>query len=216
MLNIWWSPHINKLVSDMQVIAEALGTFILMFCICGIIASTEIMEGQVGLLEYAVTATSTVIVVVFSIGAISGAHVNPAVTIAFATAGPFPWSKVSKFLTIPHQKCSLRNWCISFANVFQGSTIYIGTNIWCCGGNVCGKVSVWHKLRAYDHKTSPRMRFSLLFGAHCNLYHHVRSVFTNKWISISMIIKNSLSSFFTFTSFDIMKFYQVKTRFLYR
>lgn len=77
----------------MQVVAEALGSFIVMFSICGIIASTELMRG-VGLLEYAVTAGLAVVVVVFSIGHISGAHVNPAFTIAFATVGPFPWKRV--------------------------------------------------------------------------------------------------------------------------
>lgn len=81
----------------MQIVAEALGSFILVFCICGIVAITQIMHGQVGLLEYAVTAALTVIVVVFSIGGISGAHINPAVTIAFAASGPFPWSKVCSF-----------------------------------------------------------------------------------------------------------------------
>lgn len=78
----------------MQVLAEAIGTFILMFCICAIIAITQLMKGEVGLLEYAATAALSVVVIVFSIGAISGAHVNPAVTIAFAACGQFPWSKV--------------------------------------------------------------------------------------------------------------------------
>lgn len=64
-----------------------------MFSIGGIIKSTELMRG-VGLLEYAVTAALAVVMVVFSIGHISGAHVNPAVTIAFATVGPFPWRRV--------------------------------------------------------------------------------------------------------------------------
>ncbi|WOH12881.1 hypothetical protein DCAR_0832390 [Daucus carota subsp. sativus] len=80
------------------IAAEALGSFILIFCICGIVAITQIMHGQVGLLEYAVTAALTVIVVVFSIGGISGAHINPAVTIAFAASGPFPWSKVPLYI----------------------------------------------------------------------------------------------------------------------
>lgn len=79
----------------MQVIAEMVGTFMLMFCVCGITASTELMTGQVGLLEYAATAGLTVIVIIFSIGPVSGAHVNPAVTLAFAIFGHFPWSKVS-------------------------------------------------------------------------------------------------------------------------
>lgn len=77
-----------------QVVAEMVGTFILMFCVCGIIASTQLLRGEVGLMEYASTAGLTVVVVIFSIGTISGAHVNPAVTVAFATLGHFPWSRV--------------------------------------------------------------------------------------------------------------------------
>ncbi|KAM7259480.1 hypothetical protein ACFE04_015221 [Oxalis oulophora] len=74
--------------------AEVVGTFILMFCVAGITASTQLSGGQVGLLEYATTAGLTVVVVIFSIGSISGAHVNPAITIAFATSGCFPWCRV--------------------------------------------------------------------------------------------------------------------------
>lgn len=47
-----------------------------------------------GLLEYAATAGLSIIVIIFSIGPISCAHVNPAVTVAFAAFGEFPWSKV--------------------------------------------------------------------------------------------------------------------------
>ena len=71
-----------------------VGTFILMFCICGIIANTRFQKSEVGLLEYAATAGLTVVVIIFTIGPISSAHVNPAVTIAFATFGQFPWFKV--------------------------------------------------------------------------------------------------------------------------
>ena len=78
----------------MQVLAEALGSFILIFCISGIMGIMQLTGGEVGLLEFAITAALTVIVVVFSIGPISGAHVNPAVTLASAVAGPFPWSEV--------------------------------------------------------------------------------------------------------------------------
>ncbi|XP_047330178.1 probable aquaporin NIP7-1 [Impatiens glandulifera] len=81
-----------------QVLAEGVGTFILMFCICGIVASTVATRGKVGLLEYAATAGLTVIVIVFSIGFISGAHVNPAITLGFAALGHFPWSKVPFYL----------------------------------------------------------------------------------------------------------------------
>ncbi|PIA30856.1 hypothetical protein AQUCO_05400151v1 [Aquilegia coerulea] len=86
----------NLINTIRMVIAEMLGTFILMFCVCGIIASTQLMKGEVGLLEYAATGGLTIIVVIFSIGPISGAHVNPSVTIAFATLGQIPWSKMQQ------------------------------------------------------------------------------------------------------------------------
>ncbi|KAH7573722.1 hypothetical protein ACOSP7_007560 [Xanthoceras sorbifolium] len=81
-----------------MVIAEMVGTFILMFAVSGIIASTQLMRGEVGLMEYAATAGLTIIVVVFCIGPISGAHVNPAVTIAFAIFDHFPWSRVPFYI----------------------------------------------------------------------------------------------------------------------
>lgn len=74
--------------------AELVGTFILMFSVCGVIASTQLSGGHVGLLEYAATAGLSVVVVVYSIGHISGAHLNPSITIAFAVFGGFPWSQV--------------------------------------------------------------------------------------------------------------------------
>ncbi|KAL5701735.1 hypothetical protein ACHQM5_027044 [Ranunculus cassubicifolius] len=78
--------------------AEMLGTFILMFCVCGIVASTQLLRGEVGLLEYAATGGLTIVVLIFSIGPISGAHVNPSVTLAFAFLGHTPWSKVPFYM----------------------------------------------------------------------------------------------------------------------
>lgn len=78
-----------------QVLAEMVGTFILMFCISAIVAITQILKGGVGLLEYAATAGSTVAILIFAIGPISGAHINPAVTIAIAAFGRLQWFMVS-------------------------------------------------------------------------------------------------------------------------
>ncbi|KAF2548637.1 hypothetical protein F2Q70_00023905 [Brassica cretica] len=80
------------------VIAELVGTFILMFSVCGVISSTQLSGGHVGLLEYAATAGLSVVVVVYSIGHISGAHLNPSITIAFALFGGFPWSQVPFYI----------------------------------------------------------------------------------------------------------------------
>ncbi|XXG79411.1 hypothetical protein AAC387_Pa09g0485 [Persea americana] len=81
-----------------MVIAEMVGTFIMMYCIYGIVAITELSKGQVGLLEYAATAGFAIIMVIFTVGPISGAHVNPSITIAFAASGQFPWSMVPFYI----------------------------------------------------------------------------------------------------------------------
>lgn len=78
----------------MQVLAEMVGTFILVLCISGITASTNLRGVRAALLEYATTAGLTIVVLIYSIGSISGAHVNPALTIAFAAFGYFPRSRV--------------------------------------------------------------------------------------------------------------------------
>ena len=103
----------------MQVLAEAVGTFILVFCICGIIASMELMKGQIGLMEYATTAALTVVVVVYAIGTISGAHVNPAITIAFATVGPFPWSTVHTPFQLSTSKWSFHTVIDAFSKLLS-------------------------------------------------------------------------------------------------
>ncbi|KAK4372463.1 hypothetical protein RND71_007847 [Anisodus tanguticus] len=87
--------HLTLLIVT-EVLAEALGTFLLMFSICGMMASMEIMGVKVGLMEYTATAALTVVVVVFLIGPISGAHINPAVTLAFAAVGHFPMVQVAQ------------------------------------------------------------------------------------------------------------------------
>ncbi|PIN22191.1 Aquaporin (major intrinsic protein family) [Handroanthus impetiginosus] len=95
---------LKKALSEMDLtllrkaLAEAIGTYVLMFCITGIVANMHYMGIETGLMEYAATAGLTVIVIVFTIGSISGAHVNPAVTFAFAAVGPFPWSQVPIYI----------------------------------------------------------------------------------------------------------------------
>ncbi|KAF9678048.1 hypothetical protein SADUNF_Sadunf08G0171400 [Salix dunnii] len=99
-----------------MVLAEMVGTFLLLFCVCGIVASTQILRGQVGLMEYASVAGLAIIVVIFSIGSISGAHVNPAVTIALAIFGHFPWSRVPLYI--------LAQTVGSVSATYVGSSVY--------------------------------------------------------------------------------------------
>ncbi|CAN6476950.1 unnamed protein product [Victoria cruziana] len=78
--------------------AETVGTFIMIFSVYGVISSTVLTQGRIGLMEYAATAGFCVVLLVFAIGPISGAHVNPSITIAFAASGQFPWFQVPAYI----------------------------------------------------------------------------------------------------------------------
>lgn len=166
----------------MQILAEMLGTFILMFSICGIITSTRLTGGGAALLEYATTAGLTIVVLIFSIGSISGAHVNPAVTIAFAAFGHFQWSRVLHNLLSSNEEFTFFD--INREFFLTGTTLHTGTNSGFCFGNIYGRVYLWHKIRSYGNPARPRLRSGLLGGAHCQFHCRVCTCSTNTPITI--------------------------------
>ncbi|MFH0817261.1 MAG: aquaporin [Candidatus Micrarchaeota archaeon] len=73
-----------------RYICEALGTFIVVFIGLGAPIVDIINDGRLGFLGISAAAGFAVLVVCYALGHVSGAHVNPAVTIAFATQKKFP------------------------------------------------------------------------------------------------------------------------------
>lgn len=81
-----------------KLIAEVLGTFFLIFAGCGSVVVNLNKDGIVTFPGICITWGLVVMVLVYSVGHISGAHFNPAVTIAFATCRRFPWKQVPAYI----------------------------------------------------------------------------------------------------------------------
>jgi hypothetical protein len=78
-----------------KVGAELIATFVLVFGGCGAVMVDAKSGGKVTHVGVALAFGLAITIMIYAVGHISGAHMNPAVTIAFATARHFPWKQVT-------------------------------------------------------------------------------------------------------------------------
>ncbi len=74
------------------LVAEAIGTFALVFAGCGAIM-VDAKTHQLGHVGVAITFGLVIMFGIYSVGHVSGAHFNAAVTFAFALTRHFPWRR---------------------------------------------------------------------------------------------------------------------------
>jgi aquaporin Z len=72
-----------------KYVAELIGTFILVFCGTGAMVIDQQTGGAVSHIGVSITWGLIVMSLIYSIGSVSGCHINPAVSIAFTLAGRF-------------------------------------------------------------------------------------------------------------------------------
>jgi aquaporin Z len=79
-----------------RLFAEVLGTFLLVLAAAG--GGVLHARGQISLSAAVVAPGLTVMAVILFMGAVSGAHLNPVVSIAFALRRDFPWKRVPAYI----------------------------------------------------------------------------------------------------------------------
>ncbi|ONK73891.1 uncharacterized protein A4U43_C03F640 [Asparagus officinalis] len=85
-----------------KVMAEVIATFMLVFVTCGAGALSRSDQHRVSQLGASVAGgliVTVVTVMIYAVGHISGAHMNPAVTLAFAVTRHFPWVQVPFYMS---------------------------------------------------------------------------------------------------------------------
>jgi aquaporin NIP len=81
-----------------RCLAEFVGTFLLVFAGPGAVVVDAVSGGGVGSLGIGLSFGLAVMAAIYAIGHLSGAHINPAVTVAFALTRHFPWSLVPAYV----------------------------------------------------------------------------------------------------------------------
>jgi len=109
-----------------KYISEFIGTFSMIFCGTGAMTVNEVTGGDVTHVGIAITWGLIVMAMIYAFGETSGAHFNPAVTIAFAFAKKFAWKEVPKYIIVQvlgALTASLILWYLFPSSEYLGATI---------------------------------------------------------------------------------------------
>jgi len=82
-----------------RLFSEAWGTFLLVVVAAGAGVVGTLSGGAITLSMKVVAPGMMVMAVIYFMGAVGGAHLNPAVTLAFAARRNFPWNRVPGYIT---------------------------------------------------------------------------------------------------------------------
>jgi aquaporin NIP len=115
-----------------KYIAEFIGTYIMVFCGTGAMVIDEQSHGGVTHVGVAITFGLVVMSLIYALGNVSGAHINPAVSIAFTLAGKFPAKCLLPYVASQLAGAILASFTLKFlfpGNSHLGGTLPSGTDL---------------------------------------------------------------------------------------
>jgi aquaporin Z len=107
-----------------RLFAELLGTFMLVLVAAG--GSIVHAEGQIGIAAAVVAPGLMVMAIILFMGAVSGAHLNPVVSLAFALRRDFPWRRLFGYVVVQLAGAALA--CLFLEAVF-GDVHHLGATL---------------------------------------------------------------------------------------
>lgn len=133
----WFSAHDNAAVKSQQdfenprlewrrLFSETWGTFLLVVVAAGGgVVGAQAFGADLTLAMKALAPGMMVMAIIFFMGTVSGAHLNPAVTLAFAARGNFPWLRVPGYIAAQFVGAVLASLLLQwmFGDIMAGATL---------------------------------------------------------------------------------------------
>ena len=98
---------LNDQFEGRRLFSEVLGTFFLVLVAAGSTMVDHRFPGSIPLAVQVAVPGMMVAAIILFMGAVSGAHLNPAVTLSFALRGDFPWKRVPAYVVAEFLGASL-------------------------------------------------------------------------------------------------------------
>lgn len=115
-----------------KLVAEFTGTYFLVFCGTGAIIINQVSGGAITHAGIAATFGLVVMSLIYAFGEISGAHFNPAVSIAFSVAKKFPVSSLPGYILMQCAGAIAASFTLKYLfpeNELLGATLPAGTDM---------------------------------------------------------------------------------------